>query len=270
VWLAISLCLALAFAVGMVANRYVRPFATSEVQGVKLEALIGPVMSLTVLVLAFVLVQVFASFARARDSASDEARKVDFLYELGGYVPADVAGQDMRAASACYARTIAFLEWPDVGTGRTAPEASAWTGMLRAAYTELVEAGGEQPLPLILQTDKERGEARSRRLTEARPALPGLMSSLLLVASTAGVLALATFTLPNVRRRVQLGAIGTLTILLVLVQFTILDMDRPYDGLIVVNAVDMTRVAGDLGEDFAEDHPDAELPCDGEGRPLEA
>ena len=48
------------------------------------------------------------------------------------------------------------------------------------------------------------------------------------------------------------------------------EADRPYSGLIEVPATDLERVSGDLGEDFPEDWPGRELPCDAQGRPSEA
>ena len=65
----------------------------------------------------------------------------------------------------------------------------------------------------------------------------------------------------EVRRRVQLGAVSALALMLVLVQLTIADIDRPYDGLIAVEPVDIERVADDLSEDY----PTRPLPCDPSG-----
>jgi hypothetical protein len=148
-------------------------------------------VSMTVLLLAFVLVQTFASYGRARDSTGDEARKIDFLFETAGYVSQPQA-RELQAATACYARVMAELEWPTTGAGETAPEASVWTGEMRRVYGRLIESGGDQPVPLILTTDKERGEARSRRLTEARPALPTAITILMIGSATIGLFALAT------------------------------------------------------------------------------
>lgn len=255
-----------AVAAGLVANRFVRPFATSEVQGVKLEALVSPMVSLSVLVLAFVLVQTFASYGRARDSAGEEARKIDFLFETAGFAPQPEA-RELQGAIACYSRVLAELEWKTTGEGRTAPEASLWTGEMRTVYGKLIDDGGEQPLPLIIATDKERGEARSRRLTEARPALPTAITILMIGVTTIGLFALATFTLPNVQRNTQVFALAGLTMVLIVVQLAIADMDRPYGGIIKVSPMDLERVAADLGEDFGEDYPGRALPCDEQGRP---
>jgi cytochrome bd-type quinol oxidase subunit 2 len=259
-------CVLVALVVGVVANRYVRPFAKSEVQGVKLEALINPAMTLAVLLLAFILVQVFASYVRAKESAGDEARKVDYLFEVSGFTPEPIRA-DLRAAVTCYARAVAVQEWPGLSEGRASPAVGPWTGELREAYQALAAQSVDQPFPIVLATDKERGEARSRRLTEARPAVPVPLTVLMVLASTVAIAGLGTFTLPSVRRRVQIGAITALAGMLILVQVTIIDIDRPYDGLIAVTAIDMERVAADLAEDYAEDYPQRALPCDPAGNP---
>ena len=61
-----ALILATALTVGLIANHFVRPFAKTEVQGVKLELLVSPLLTLTVLLLSFVLVQAFSSYNRVR------------------------------------------------------------------------------------------------------------------------------------------------------------------------------------------------------------
>ncbi len=83
----------------------------------------------------------------------------------------------------------------------------------------------------------------------------------MIISTSVAVLGLSTFTLPTVRRRVQLGAVSALALMLVLVQLTIADIDRPYDGLIAVEPVDIERVADDLSEDY----PTRPLPCDPSG-----
>lgn len=254
-----------ALAVGLLANRYVRPFATAEVQGIKLESMIAPVLTLAVILLAFVLVETFASFGRAKESAGEEARKVDFQFELAGNLPRPEA-REMQGVTACYARVIAELEWPLTADEETAPEADAWTGRMRDGYARLARRGGEQPFALLLETERERGEARSARLTEARPALPAEVTILMIATTGLGVLALASFTLASVGRNTQIFAIAALAVILVVVQLTILDLDRPYSGVMEVQPTDIERIAEELAEDFEVTYPDAALPCDEQGR----
>jgi hypothetical protein len=255
-----------ALAVGLVLNGRVRPFADSEIKGVKLEALVNPLVSLSVLILAFTLVQVFSSYQRAQQGASDEARKVDLLFELGGYVPQEAPAADLQAATACYAAAVAEHEWDVMAEGRTAPQVSPWTAQIRGSIDEMVEAETPSPvLSAVLTADKERGEARSRRLTEARPSLPDPVFWLLVLAAAVGVFALATFTLPYVARRVQLPVLCLLALMLSLLIACTRDLDRPYDGVLAIGPTDMERVAADLVEDWSESHPDRPLPCTADG-----
>lgn len=250
-----------ALAAGLIVNRWARPFAQSETEGIKLEALLGPIMSLTVLLLAFTIISVFESYGRAVDSASDEARTVDFLYELGGYSPQPVR-DDLQSAVACYAAAVAGPEWDLMHEGRTAPEVSPWTTQIRAAIEELVASDTPTPvLSAVVTTDKERSEARSQRLTEVRPAMPGPLFGLLVGSTAVGMFALATFALASVARRTQVGVLVLLAILLALFVGLIRDLDRPYDGVVSVAPTDIERVSADLAEEWAEDHPSAELPC---------
>ena len=130
----------------------------------------------------------------------------------------------------------------------------------------LVAAEVQSPvLSSVLNADRERAQARSRRLTEARPSVPTLLFALLIASAATGIFVLAAFTLPDLGRRVQIGVLAVLGTLLALFIGLIFDMDRPYRGLVAGEATDMTRVAGDLTEDWAEDHSGVALPCDDRG-----
>lgn len=268
--LAVAVVVGSALLCGLLANRRVRPFAESEIQGVKLETLVAPLVSLAVVLMAFTLVTVFASFQRAAAGASDEARKVDHQYEMAGYL-GQPEGEQVAAATTCYALAVMNYEWTTMREGRTAPEVSPWTRMMHAGYNQMAANETYSPVAsLLLTADRDRGEARSRRLTEARPAIPLVLVVLLVLTASAGVFALATFTLPYVHRGVQIGVLGLLAASFVLMLGVMRDLDQPYDGLAVVPNTDIARVAGDLLEDFAEDYPSAALPCDDTGRQLTA
>ncbi len=95
-------------------NRWVRPFAKTEVQRVQLELLISPLLtSQTVLLLAFVLVQVFSSYKASRevcgvtglvaeaqriDQAGDTASDTEPGEERSDRVPADLGERTERTA----------------------------------------------------------------------------------------------------------------------------------------------------------------------------
>jgi hypothetical protein len=256
-----------ALLIGLVANRFVRPFAKTEVQGVKLETLSGPIVSVTVLLLAFTLVTVYQSFLRGQTAAADEARKVDHQFEVAQLLQ-EPERQQVMAAMTCYAAAVATYEWETMQEGRTAREVSPWTRQIRAGTASLVERD-DVPSPVIgalLTADRDRGEARSRRLTEAQPSVPPELKALLVLTASIGILVLATFTLGSVNRRVQVGVLTALASVFILFLAAISDLDRPYDGFIAAPATDMTRVSGDLAEDYAEEYPTVPLPCDETGR----
>ncbi len=156
--------------------------------------------------------------------------------------------------------------------GKTATEVSPWTKAIRAGYAEVVAQDNVPSgvMSALLAADRDRAEARSKRLTEARPAVPTELKFLLVLSASLGILALATFTLGYVSRRVQIGVLSILALVFVLFLAAISDMDRPYDGVIAAPPEDITRVAGELLEDYQEMYPQDPLPCDNTGRALPA
>lgn len=269
--LVIAAIVGAALVAGLIANKYVRPFAKSEVQGVKLEALVGPIVSLTVLLIAFTLVTVFASFQRGQTAAADEARKVDNQFETAQYLT-EPQRQEVLSATTCYALAVSTYEWEAMADGKTATEVSPWTKAIRAGYADMVAADDVPSgvMSALLAADRDRAEARSKRLTEARPAVPNELKFLLVLSASLGILALGTFTLGYVSRRVQIGVLSILALVFVLFLTAISDMDRPYDGVIAAPPDDITRVAGELLDDYQEMYPQKALPCDETGRALTA
>ncbi len=262
--LATIVVLAIFLALGIAANAWVRPFAKTEVQGVKLELLVSPLLTLTALLLAFFLVQVFSSYQRARLSAGDEAGRVIAEYRLFGYLPDQYALRG-QAALLCYARAVAELEWPALRDElKVAPEPSYWVDRLGEVLRELAEVRNGQPYGTLVATDRDRVDARRRRVLENRPALPKPLFWLMLGVSAVAVLSIATFTLPYVRRRVQIGALTLLTLVFAAVQIAILEIDGKFDGVIRLEPEEMRLAARLMEEKLHGLAP----PCDAEGRPL--
>jgi hypothetical protein len=67
---------------------------------------------------------------------------------------------------------------------------------------------------------------------------------------------------------VQIGVLVVLSGVFVTFLSVIIDMDRPYDGFIMIDSTDISRVAQDFSEDYLEEYPDVPLPCDPTGRQL--
>jgi hypothetical protein len=157
---------------GLLANRRVRPFAKTEVQGVKLELLISPLLTLTVLLLAFVLVQVFAGYRASKDAAALEASRVLFEYDLADYYDDEFA-QPMQESLLCYARAVAYQEWSSLDDDADPnPVVTQWARGMDAPLAELRTVDNGQPYGTLLTADKERADGRRLRIVQARAALP--------------------------------------------------------------------------------------------------
>ena len=70
----------------------------NDFQGVKIEAFIGPVVTLTVFLAAFVVAQATQTFQRAGSQSTAEATAVSMMYEQAGMLP-DSRGQALQGAS---------------------------------------------------------------------------------------------------------------------------------------------------------------------------
>ena len=266
-WVIVFGVLVGALAVGLLANRWVRPFAKSEVQGVKLELLISPLLTLTVLLLAFVLVQVFSSFRASKDASGLEAGRVVFEFDIAGYYDDPIA-EPMQSALVCYARAVAHQDWPALaGDPELSPAAGRWGSALDIPLAKLREIDNGQPYGTLLAADKERSDGRRLRLVQARPTVPTELELLLLMTSALAVLGIAAFTLPYVSRRTQIGALAVLTTVLGVVLISIVDLDTKYEGFIQMENQDFLIADQLLTPRYAARYPDRVLPCDAVGLP---
>ena len=257
--------LGLALLLGVVANsRYRRWSARLGVEPAKPDLLVSTLLTLTALLLAFVLVQVFSSYQRARIGAGDEASRVMTEFRLFGLLPGDAAERG-QASLLCYSRAVVEVEWPALRNGMAlAPEPSHWADEIAGELRELAEVRNGQPFGALLSTDGTRLDARRRRVLENRPAVPRALSWLMLGVSAVAVFSIATFTLGGEVRQVQVGALVLLTAVFASVQIAIFETDGKFGGLIRVEPDELRLVLG-LMEGALEG---AEIPCDDQGRPL--
>jgi hypothetical protein len=106
---------------GLAANRWLRPRLLSEDDDTSMVVtdLVGPLLNLTVLLPAFVLVTANGSYGKAKDASGGEARAfaLDQLVELARYAPAAQRAR-IQAAAVCYARAVRTQEWPAMADGK--------------------------------------------------------------------------------------------------------------------------------------------------------
>ncbi|MFE5975637.1 hypothetical protein ACFQ64_26140 [Streptomyces sp. NPDC056460] len=107
---------------GLAANRWLRPRLLNEDDdtGMAVKDLVGPLLTLTVLLLAFVLVTANGSYGKAEVASRGEARALDQLVETAEYAP-EVQRARIQADAVCYARAVRTQEWPAMADGSPAP-----------------------------------------------------------------------------------------------------------------------------------------------------
>ncbi|MGW5862607.1 bestrophin-like domain [Streptomyces sp. NPDC055239] len=261
--IAVLVVAVLALVGSIVANHYLRPRLVDEDEdkGMSVRDLVGPLQTLTILLLAFTLVSASASYGRAETAARGEAHALDHLAELAEYAPKEQT-QRLQSDAICYARAVRTKEWPAMRDGSGSPAPSVWTRDFRHAFTELK---GETTFGMLVAADSKRSEAREERLVQSSPSIADPIFWFLLVALALTIIALG-LSLPTRNNRGQLTALVIITVLLTTTLVIIRDVDRPFGGFIDVPPTAIANVEQQITKDFkAANHKMADIPCDGSG-----
>lgn len=252
----------LALLAGLAANRFLRPRLLTEDDdtGMAVKDLVGPLLTLTVLLLAFVLVTANGSYGKAETSSRGEARALDQLVETSEYAPEAQRGK-IQAAAVCYTRAVRTQEWPAMADGHGSPAPSVWSTDFRQTFRDLE---GKPAFGMLIAADNKRSEEREERLTQATASIPSTILWFLLATLAITVIALGT-CIPRRNNRGQLITLIVITALLTTTLCIIRDVDRPFGGIINVHPDAITDVERQATRDFLAHHPATELPCDSKG-----
>ncbi|MGW7064774.1 bestrophin-like domain [Streptomyces sp. NPDC054904] len=253
---------ALALLAGLAANRWLRPRLLNEDDdtGMAVKDLVGPLLTLTVLLLAFVLVTANGSYGKAEVASRGEARAVDQLVESAEYAPA-AQRAEIQADAVCYARAVRKQEWPAMADGHGSPAPSVWSTDLRRVFREVE---GKPVFGMLVAADNKRSEEREERLTQATASIPSAILWFLLATLVITVVALGV-CLPRRNNRGQVITLTIITALLTATLCIIRDVDRPFGGIIDVHPTAITEVERQATRDFTTNHPASDLPCDNQG-----
>ncbi|MGW4893199.1 bestrophin-like domain [Kitasatospora sp. NPDC004240] len=244
---------------GLAANRYLRPRLLKEDDdtGMAVKDLVGPLLTLTVLLLAFVLASANGSYSKAEVASRGEARALDQLVEIAEYAP-EAQRARLQASEVCYARAVRHQEWPAMADGTGSPAPSVWSTDLRRAFRDLQ---GTPVFGMLIAADNKRSDEREERLTQATASVPSTILWFLLATLAITVTALAV-CLPRRDNRGQLITLAVITALLTATLCIIRDVDRPFGGVIDVEPAAIAEVERQATRDFLANHPTARLPCD--------
>ncbi|WP_369215710.1 hypothetical protein [Streptomyces flavofungini] len=252
----------LALLAGLLANRFLRPrlLTSDDDEGMAVKDLVGPLLTLTVLLLAFVLVTASASYGKAEVASRGEARALDQLVETAEYAPGEQRAR-IQADAVCYARAVRHQEWPAMSDGKGSTAPSVWSTDVRRSFSGLQ---GKPVFGMLVAADNKRSDEREERLTQATASIPSAIFWFLLATLTFTVVALG-ICLPRRNNRGQIITLTLITALLTATLCIIRDVDRPFGGIIDVKPTAISEIERQSERDFLANHSAADVPCDEEG-----
>ncbi|WP_274561540.1 DUF4239 domain-containing protein [Streptomyces spiramyceticus] len=255
----------LALVLGMAANRLLRHRLLGEdAEALTVRDFLEPLLTLAVLVLAFVMVLAAESYGNAEDAARAEAGVVDHLFEVSDFAP-DAQRERLQADAVCYARAVHSREWPAMMNGNGSSAPSTWSTDFRMQLKQMDTQ--DSVFEILVTADRDRSEARQTRIAESTPAIAPLFYWFMLVTLAVTVIVLA-FCLPRRKCGTEITLLIVLTTLLTASLLIIHDVDRPFDGLIDVPPTAIAETERDVADDFAGAYGESRLPCDTEGQKL--
>ncbi|MER8237006.1 hypothetical protein [Streptomyces sp. NPDC094049] len=252
----------LALLAGLAANRWLRPrlLTVGDEEGMAVKDLVGPLLTMTVLLLSFVLVTANGSYGKAEVASRGEARALDQLVETAEYAPAAERAR-VQADAVCYARAVRVQEWPAMSDGHGSPGPSVWSTDFRESFKSVA---GKPVFGMLVAADNERSDEREERLTQATSSIPSVIFWFLLATLVVTVTALG-ICLPRKNNRGQILTLAVITALLTTTLVIIRDVDRPFGGIINVGPTAIAEAERQAYRDFTANHPSAALPCDSTG-----
>lgn len=253
--------IAIAFIVGMAVNRLLRHRLLGEgAEAMTVRDLVEPLQTLAVLLLAFVLVIAADSFSMAEEASRSEAGAVEHIYEVAEFAPPEPR-QRLQGDAVCYARSVVADEWLTMRDGNASRVADGWSNDFLEALKPIA---GSPEFEMILDADDKRAEARGERLSQSTPAIPDAMYWFMMATLAITVIAVA-FCLPSRRGRAEMVTLAIFTALLTGSLLLISDVDRPFRGVIKVDAAPMTQTETHIFKDYAAAYEKEKLPCDAKG-----
>jgi hypothetical protein len=255
------------FALVLIGVFLVRPRVSKhysgDFQGIKVEAILGPIITLTVFLGAIVIAQSTQTFQRANQQSNAEAGAVEQLFKNAALLPEN-SGEAIQATSVCYARAVVAFDWPAMQELTPSPQVDTWE---RAFDTEIpkVFAGPSPVVGQLVGLNRLQTEARNAREYDAAPHLPLLTLILMVGAVLCVVLAVSSFAVVDMSRRILTPLAMIFALLLGSTVFLVEQLEEPFTGLVRVSSESMQKVATEIGADYESAYPNSPLPCDSRG-----
>ena len=179
--------------------------------------------------LGFVIFLAFESYDTSRAGAEDEATVVAQQFQTAQLLPA-AARQPLSNALVCYARNVAYGEWPQMRSGNSANLINPWgVAMFKALEGVEPKAASEQAAySKWLDQTTERQTARSDRTHGAEGVIPIPLWIVLFLSAGIIFLFMLFFADSGERAFVQATMMGGVTVVISSMLLLLWFLDNPY------------------------------------------
>ena len=220
--------------------------------------------------LGFVVFLAFTSYDSARSGAEDEATIVAQQVEVAQLLPAS-ATEPLTVELACYARSVAGVQWDRMEDGTLGEELNPWgVALFETIRTVEPETASEQAAyGKWLDQTTDREQARSDRIHGATGVIPTPLWFVLFFSSAVIFAYMLFFADSGERAVVQGLLVGTVVSVIVTMLILLQFLDDPFHGGVgSLQPVAMERTLIVIDEEREVAGDDAPLPCDADGNPL--
>jgi len=184
-------------------------------------------------ILAFTLSGVWNNFQEAQANEEQEANALTNIYRVATTLQ-DPNAQRIQELCARYADNALQHEWPEMSRDQTPAEADEISDQLWALAGQAQAHAAPDAIAAYQLMEELRllTQYRRLRIMQARERLPVLLWLVLIAGGVITVAAACFFGVSNFR--FHLLQVLVLTLMISLVLFAIADIDRPYQGLVIV------------------------------------
>lgn len=239
------------------------PLLTDPTRGTPTNAVVGTAFAI---LLAFVIVNASDTYGGAKSSADSEATATLEMFRTMGFFPAEQRDA-VRSDIVCYARAVAYSEWPAMREGRPSPYVVPWIDSWNETFRQLdVRSARERSaFSELLTQDRVRTDAGVARFRASTSSVPSPLWFVLILGLCLTVVLQLSVADPRERLRVQGAMIAGVAALLTTGLLLVSYLDHPYSdqpGSVEPTAMEFTLAATESIQ------PGLKPPCSADGRPL--
>jgi hypothetical protein len=188
------------------------------------------------------------------------------MFRTVGLFPAEER-ETVLSDLVCYARAVAYSEWPAMRDGNTSPFVVPWINRWNDALGRFEPRTARERLAFSQFSieDDARTDAGIARFRQASPSVPFPLWSVLILGACLALALQLSMSDPRERLWVQSAMVGAVAAILTAGLLLVAYLDRPYSG--EPGSIKPTAMQFSLTA-MREIEPGLNIPCSADGRPL--